>query len=135
MTFVLGQDNKRYKYTVKISYSSMNNISSIILGHNKNLLYPQYGYSLWLHLSNKRRLPLTTNIIYWADVQCEANNDCKSFLGVAQAPFKDIFCNHNRDLNRRQYIKSAELSKYICLLEDAGTLYIINWSIIAKVKR
>ena len=116
----------------------MNNISSIIPGHNKNLLNPnvtQYGCNCRIGedcpLQNKC---LTPNIIYRADMHCEANKDHKFYFGVAQTPFKKRFRNHNRDLNQKQYIKSTELSKYIWSLKDAGTLYTINWSIAAKVK-
>ena len=116
----------------------MNNISSIISGHNKNLLNPnvtQYGCNCRItedcSLHNQSLIP---NIIYRADVHCEANKDNKFYSGVAQTPFKERFRNLNRDSNHEQYIKSTELSKYIWLVKDAGTPYTINWSIIAKVK-
>ena len=111
--------NKLHKFfnknTVKISYSCMSNISSIISGHNKNLLNPnvtQYGCNCRIRedcpLQNQC---LTPNIIYRADVHCEANKDHKFYFGVAQTPFKERFRNHNRDFNYEQYIKSTELSK------------------------
>ena len=69
------------KNTVKISYSCMSNISSIISGHNKNLLNPtvtQYRYNCRIiedcPLQNQS---LTPNIIYRADVYCEENKDYK----------------------------------------------------------
>ena len=53
----MSKINKLYKIfnrnTVKIRYSCMSNISSIILGHNKE----SNCYSIWLQLSNQRRLP------------------------------------------------------------------------------
>ena len=62
----------------------MNNISSIILGHNKNLLNPnvtQYGCNCRIGedcpLQNQC---LTPNIIYRADVHCEANKDHKFYF-------------------------------------------------------
>ena len=64
---------------------------------------------------------LTPYIIYRADVQCEANNDYKFYLWVAQTPIKERFWNHNTDFSHRQYIKSTELSKYIWTLKDTGT--------------
>ena len=127
------------KNTVKISYICMSNISSIILGHNKNLINPtvtQYACNYWIGedcpLQNQR---LTPNKIYRADVHCKANKDHKFYFGVAKTLFKERFRNHNRDFNHKQYIKSTELSKYICLLKDAGTPYTINWSIAAKVTK
>ena len=67
------------KNTVKISYSCMSNILSIISRHSKNLLNPavtQYGCNCPIRedcpLQNQF---LTPNIIYRADVYCEANKD------------------------------------------------------------
>ena len=114
------------KNTVKISYSCMNNISSVISGHNKNC---------WIRedcpLENQC---LTPNIIYISDDHCEANENYKFYFGVAQTPFKERFRNHSRVFNHKQYIKSTELSKYIWLLKGAGIPYTINWSIVAKLK-
>ena len=108
----------------------MSNISSIISGHNKNLLNPavtQYGCNCRIRedcpLQNQC---LTPNIIYRADVYCEANKDYKFYFGVAQTPFKERFRNHNRDFNHKQYINCIELSKYLWSLKDAGTPHTIN---------
>ena len=99
------------KNTVKISYSCMNNISSIISGHNKNLLNPnvtQYGCNCRIRedcpLQNQC---LTPNIIYRVDVHCKVNKDHKFYFGVARTPFKGRFRNHNRYFNHEQYIKRA----------------------------
>ena len=127
------------KNTVKISYSCMNNISSIISGHNKNLLNPtvtQYGCKSQIREDRPlQNQCLTPNIIYRAGVHCKANKDHKFYFGLAQTPFKERFQNRKKDFNHEQYIKSTELSKYkyIWPLKDAGTPYIINWSIVAKV--
>ena len=116
----------------------MSNISSIISGHNKNLLNPtvtQYGCNCRMRedcpLQNQCLKP---NIIYRADVHCEATKDHNFYFGVAQTPFKERFRNYNRDFNHEQYIRSTELSKYIWLLKDAGAPCTVNWSIVAKVK-
>ena len=95
----------------------MSNTSSIMSGHEKNFLNPNvthYGCTCQIRedfpLQNQS---LTPNIIYIADVHCQANKDNKFYFGVAQTPFKEKFRNHNSDFNREQYIKSTELSKYI----------------------
>ena len=81
--------------TVKISYSCMSNISSIISGRNKNLFNPtvtQYGCNCPIRedcpLQNQC---LTPNIIYRVHVHCKANKDYKFNVGVAQIPFKERF--------------------------------------------
>ena len=116
----------------------MSNISSIISGHNKNLLNPtvsQYGCNCRI----KEDCPLqnqflTPNIIYGVDVKCKANNNYNFYLGVAQTIFKEIFQNRKRHFSQRQNSKSEELFKCIRSLKHAGTPYTINWSIIVKVK-
>ena len=89
------------KNTVKISYSCMNNISSIISGHNKNLLNPnvtQYGCNCRIKEDSPlQNQCLTPNIIYRADVHCEVNKYHKFYFGVAQTPSKERLRNHNRD--------------------------------------
>ena len=126
------------KNTVKVSYSCMSSISSIISGHNKNLLNPnvtQYGCNCQIRedcpLQNQC---LTPNIIYRADVNCRDNKDHKFCFRIAQTPFNERFRNNNRDFNHEQYIKNTELSKYIWSLKDAGTPCNMNWSIVEKVK-
>ena len=116
----------------------MSNMSSIISGHNKNLLNPnvtQYGCNCQLRedcpLSNQFLKP---NIIYRADTHCEANKAYKFYFGVSQTPFQERFRNYNRNFNHEQYIKSTKLAKYTWSLKYAGTPYTINWSIVAKLK-
>ena len=86
------------------------------MGH-KNLLNPtviQHGCNCQIivdwPLSNQC---LTRNIIYRTNFQCQANNDHKFYLGVAQTPCQERFWNNNWDFNQGQYIKSTELSQYI----------------------
>ena len=109
----------------------MSNISLIISGRNKNLLnltVTQYSCNCRIREDCPfQNQCLTSNIIYRADVYCEAKKDYKFYFGVAQTPFKERFRNHNRDFNHKQYINFTELSKYIWSLKDAGTPYTINW--------
>ena len=77
--------------TVKISYSCMKNIGSIISAHNRNISNPivkSYGCNSRV----KRSCPLngeclTPKIIYRADVSNDANNDKKFYFGLANTPF------------------------------------------------
>ena len=81
----------------------MSNISSIISGHNKNVLNPdvtQTGCNCQIRedcpLQNQS---LTPNIIHIADVYCEVKKGHKFYFGVAQTPFNERFRNSNRDFN------------------------------------
>ena len=80
----------------------MSNISSIISGHNKHLLNLTVTEYAW-NCQTRKDCPiknqcLTSNIIYRADVHCEANKGYKFYFWVAQTPFQERFWNHNRDL-------------------------------------
>ena len=70
------KDHQMYKIfnknTVKVSYSCMNNISSILSTHNKNILNPKQT-SFGCNCRNKDNCPLddeclTPNIIYRANI-------------------------------------------------------------------
>ena len=80
--------------TVKISYSCMKNVDSIISAHNQNILNPivqSYGCNCQV----KSNWPLnggclTPKIIYRADVSNDENSDKKFYFGLADIPFKEM---------------------------------------------
>ena len=86
----------------------MNNISSIISGHNKNLLNPnvtQYGCNCRIRgdcpLQNQC---LTPNIMYRVDVHCKANKDNYILSNVYL--FK---LNNNRNTRKScEYVQSQQ---------------------------
>ena len=122
---------------VKVSYSCMSNLSSIISSHNKILLRPritEYG----CNCRTTENFPLqnhcvTPNIICRADVGNNANKGTKIYFGLAETYFKAEFANHNKDFNHGQYKKSTELSKYIWLLKEDKITSRIRWKIVEKV--
>ena len=85
------------------------------MGH-KNLLNPtviQHGCNCQIIVDWPLSNQCLTRNIYRTDFQCQANNDHKFYLGVAQTPCQERFWNNNWDFNQGQYIKSTELSQYI----------------------
>ena len=69
------------KNTVKVSYSCMENVDSIISGHHHNILNPKQK-SFGCNFRKKYSCPLnsdclTPKLIYCADISNEANNDQK----------------------------------------------------------
>ena len=118
------------KNTVKVSYSCMNNISSILSTHNKNILNPKqrsFGYNC----RNKDNCPLdgeclTPNIIYRADITTD--NDHKYYYVTSEATFKHRHSNHTRDFKHVKYQHSTELAKYIWQLKNNNFNYSIEWS-------
>ena len=125
------------KNTVKVSYSCMSNMSSIISSHNKRLLRPrttEYG----CNCRTRENCPLQNqclkpNLIYQADVENNANKGTKIYFRLSETSFKARFANHNKDSNHDQHKKSTELSKYIWLLKENQITSTIRWSIVEKV--
>ena len=103
------------KKTIKISYSCLDNISSDLSTHNKNILNPKqtpFSYNF----RNKNNSPLdgdclTPNIIYCTDITTDNNH--KFYCGTSEATFKHRHSNHTRDFKHVKYQHSSEVAKYI----------------------
>ena len=127
------------KNTVKVSYSCMGNVSSIILSHNKNNLTPvsntQYRCSCRskesCSLQNKY---LTPKIVYRADAR-NLTNDKKSFtLELQKHPLKNVpVTTRGTSNNPNTKIALSYLAlRYIWELKDANISPVIEWSIVIK---
>ena len=96
------------KNTVKVSYSCMGNISSIISSHNKNILNPVSNTEYGCNCRSKESCPLqnkclTPKIVYRADVKNLTNDEKRFYLGVAETPFKERIGTHTRDFKDSKY--------------------------------
>ena len=105
------------KNTLKVSYSCMGNVASVLSAHNRNILYPKKtGFGC--NCRSKTDCPLenkclTSKIVYQADVRTDTNDKKKFYLGVSETPFKERFRNHKKEFTHKKYRNSTELSKYI----------------------
>ena len=123
--------------TVKVSYSFMKNMGSIISGHNHNIInlkQKSFGYNckkkdkcLWNDEC------LTPKVIYRADVQYEANNNQTFYFGLAEATFKECYNNHKRDVKHIKYRYNTEVTMYIWNLKNNSIMYNIYWNLVDKV--
>ena len=125
------------KNTVKVRYSCMGNISSIILSHNNNILNPNSNTENGCNCRSKESYPLqnkclTPKIVYRADVKNLTNDERNFYLRFTERPFKECFGNHTRDFNHPRYINSPELSKYVWELKDTYISPVTEWSIVTK---
>ena len=89
--------------TVKVSYSCMKNIGSIISAHNRKILNPIvqfYGSNCRVKSScSLKGECLNPKIIYWADVVSNDKNSAKKFyVGLPDTPFKERYRNQTRNL-------------------------------------
>ena len=84
----------------------MNDMSSIILSHNKRLLRPtttKYG----CNCQTSKNCPLqnqclTSNLIYWSDVENNAIKGTKVYSDLPETSLKEWLANHNKDFNHEQ---------------------------------
>ena len=111
----------------------MNNISSILSTHNKNILNPKQT-SFGCNCRNKVNCPLdgeclTPNIIY----DITTDNDHNFYYGTSEPIFKHHHSNHTRDFKYVKYQHVTELAKYIWQLKNNNFNYSIKWSIASKV--
>ena len=123
------------KNTVKINYSYMNNISSLLSTHNKNILNPKQT-SFGCNCINKDNCPLdgewlTLNIIYLADITTD--NDHKCYYNTSETTFKKRHSNHTRYFKHVKYQHATKLAKHIWQLKNNNFCYSIKWSITSKV--
>ena len=119
------------KNTVKVSYSCMPNLASIIKAHN-NVVLKDNGTSLQKPCNcwKKDLCPLNSerqsnNIIYNAEIENTSRNETKVYIGLTEHPFKQIYSDHMHE----KYGNSTEQSKYIWQLKKAGKKFKIAWSI------
>ena len=115
------------RHTLKLSYSCMPNIKTIISSHNKKLL-SDYNQSQNLtqtldkecNCRKKDQCPLegkclTPNVVYQATVKTETSTD--SYVGLA-TNFKERYRNHTASFRHRNKRHETELSKHIQLFRQ-----------------
>ena len=100
------------KFTIKISYSCMWNIGSMLSFHNKNILNPK---------QNERKCALNgeclaSNTIYHEDITTTHKH--KFYFGVSETRFKQRHSNHFRHIKYIKYQHSTELAKYLLATKE-----------------
>ena len=105
------------KNAIKLSYSCMPNMSSIITKHNKTFLNKKVETEeRKCNCRDKTNCPmegkcLTKCIVHKASVS--SLNEAKHYLGTAENEFKTRYSNHKTSFKNRTHGKDIELSKYI----------------------
>ena len=108
---------------IKISYSCMPNMASIIRNHNTSLLKnPTPTDIKECNWSQKPEWPLdkclSGYLVYNALVDRLDNNKTKHYYGTSWKNFKERYINHTASLRNKNKEKNTELSKYIWELKD-----------------
>ena len=113
------------KHTLKLSYSCMPNIKSIISSHNKAVLSNFYQSQTQTNYKEcncrkKDQCPLhgkclTQNVVYQATVTTQTSSD--SYVGLA-TNFKERCRSHTASFRHKSKRNETELSKHIWTLND-----------------
>ena len=130
--------------TVKVSYSCVDNMESIVKQHNKKILRSdQPEETLPCNCEHPENCPLegncrTTNTTYSAVVKHRDRRDRnvkKTYIGVSEPEFKTRHRVHEHTFNNRNTPNDTSLSNYIWELKDQGiTDYSIEWSILRRAR-
>lgn len=127
------------KNNIKVSYSCMNNMKTIIDKHNKKVINTAISTDNEnkCNCRSKDNCPLnnkclTTSVIYNAEVT--THNTTKNYIGLTEGTFKQRFTQHKLTFRHKKYTNSTELSKYIWHLQDNDINYIIKWTIISRAR-
>ena len=125
------------KNSLKVSYSCMPNMSSVIKSHNARVIKGKVDKSpkKMCNCRVKNNCPvngkcLSKSVVYKATVT--SNNMSKEYIGLAGNIFKERFNNHSKSFRQKKYSKETELSKYVWTLKDKGIDYVIKWAILRK---
>ena len=128
--------------TMKLSYSCMGNMGSIISGHNKKILNAseEPAPSKTCNCRNPANCPLdgeclAESVVYKATVSV-ANKPTKVYYGLTEPQFKTRWNNHKSSFKIPKRRNETELSKYIWdLRENDGVSdkdIHLKWSIHQK---
>ena len=124
--------------TLKLSYSCMSNVKSIISNHNKAQIGKPSNpleETNNCNCRNKNSCPLegncnVRNIIYQAEVVTPQSRE--TYIGLCDTTFKERYRNHTCSFRNERYKNVTELSKHIWSLKDRRINYEIKWR---KVKQ
>ncbi len=123
--------------TIKISYSCMPNVGTILKGHNKAVLSKKNDESdERCNCRNKEECPLngkclTKSVVYKAEAST-ATGQSFTYIGLTENEFKTRYYGHTQSFRDEKYRLSTELSKIIWDLNDKKVEHCIDWKIITK---
>ena len=127
--------------TVKLSYSCMPNMDSIVKAHNTKILKKKDEADAKeekaCNCRDKASCPvgnscLKTNVVYKATVQHE--NKISNYIGMTENSFKTRYTQYKSSLKHSKNRTQTELSSLIWSLKDSSTPYTLAWHIIDQAQ-
>ena len=125
--------------SVKLSYSCMENMRSIITKHNVSLLNksntppPSTSQSCNCRTSTECPLEgkcLTKSIVYEATLK--TSEDTYTYIGLTGDTFKARYSAHKSSFKHEKYRTATTLSQKIWELKESNIDYTLTWSILKK---
>lgn len=129
------------KSTVKLSYSCMPNVKTIIDGMNREKLGKQeasnHRSTMPCNCRNKKECPLNggcrvKEVVYQATV--EAAGERETYVGVTENEFKTRLANHKQTFKNQTLENSTELSKHIWKLKRNEQQFEVTWRILGRAR-
>ena len=122
--------------TVKVSYSCMSNVDTVISSHNREILQEPTNPPRLCNCRNTDTCPfngqcLTPAAIYQSNVSVDDEPTSK-YIGLSEPPVKERHSDHGTSFNDRRYETKTDLSKKVWELKDKGKQPVITWSILRK---
>ena len=141
MLLILFQLGKIFnRNTVKVSYSCMPDVASIIKSHNKKVSTKKEEKAGKLCNCRKNTTCplkgkcLTPSIIYKAEVKAANDDNAKVYIGLTELTFKKRYYIHQQSFRDKKHMYSTELSRHIWELKEKKKEYTITWSIAVKAR-
>ena len=126
------------KNSVKVSYSCMPNMASIIKSHNKKVIEQNAAKTTkeMCNCREKTKCPLnglcqTKGIVYNAKVTVN-DRPAMNYIGLTDTVFKSRYYNHSQSFSKKSYENSTELSKYIWKLKSKQQTFTTKWAILSS---
>ena len=126
--------------TVKVSYSCMSNVRSIITSHNIRIIRRSQSQNINTdncNCRNKHACPLqnkcmSKDIVDKATIITNNTQGTKHYIGMTSNTFKERYRNHIKSFTHKKYSNETELWKHVWHLKQNKTDFTIKWSIIKK---
>lgn len=127
------------KNNIKVSYSCMENMATIIKSHNSKVSKSDTPVTASCNCRRKPECPLegncqVTSVIYKCEVTAPAHQK-KVYIGLTEKSFKTRFNGHKQSLSNKKYKNSTSLSSYVWdLKEKSNVTPTLKWSTIKQVQ-
>ena len=121
---------------LKLSYSCMENMGTIIKKHNNKILRaPTTSEPAGCKCRDKTKCPLpkrceTKALIYKATITSAGEQ--KNYIGLTSNTFKERYTQHKSDFNLEHKRFKTALSKYVWELKKANKKYNISWEVMKR---